>query len=77
MSASDDKSIATMSMFEVATRLGCSVLRVRELIKTGKLQAVRTGGSDKRPRGLLISEDALRLYLASLPTVVPTAGGAS
>ena len=74
MSTPDDKSLATMSMYEVATKLGCSVLRVRELIKTGKLSAVRTGGSDARPRGLLVSEEALRSYLASLPTVVPAGG---
>lgn len=75
MTSVADTSIATMNPADVATRLNISVLQVKRLIKSGAIGAVRTGGSDARPRGFMVSEDALRAYLASLPAVVPMAGG--
>lgn len=57
----------TMTPAEAAAYLGVKEWRIRKLIRSGEIQASRTGGTAEHPRGMLVKVESLRAYIDSLP----------
>jgi excisionase family DNA binding protein len=64
-----------ITLEEAAKQLTLKVWSVRELVRTGKLRAVRTGGTEENPRGIRTTPEAIAEYQRSLPAFVPVAKG--
>jgi excisionase family DNA binding protein len=64
-----------LTLEEAAKRLTLSEWRVRELIRSGQLKAIRTGGTEANPRGLRTTPEAIAEYQQHLPAFIPTAKG--
>lgn len=57
----------TLTPEQAAARLGIKEWRIRKLVREGVLKGVRTGGTEKYPRGMRVTEESLRAYRDSLP----------
>jgi excisionase family DNA binding protein len=64
-----------LTLEEAAKRLTLKKWSVQQLVRTGRLKAIRTGGTEENPRGLRTTPEAIAEYQQSLPAFVPVAKG--
>jgi excisionase family DNA binding protein len=60
-------NLEILTIEQAALRLTIKPYKIRELIRQGRLAALRTGGSEDNPRGIRVTADAVEKYKSSIP----------